>query len=180
METRVMRHKKHRYRLGRSPSHRKALIKNLTQALFEEERVVTTLEKAKAARPFAEKLITLAKEKDLHRIRRVADKLRLSQTFRPAPPVDLENEEGDDPEKRVVREAVTQRRDLRIVRKLFNEIGPRFKDRPGGYTRILRLSGRPGGPGSRKHADVAIPPGFRMGDGARMVLFELVDRAQSE
>mgnify|MGYP001187163215 CR=1 FL=1 len=177
-----MRHKKHRGKLGRTPSHRKALLKNLTHALIEEERIVTTLAKAKAVRPFAEKLITLAKEKDLHRIRLVSDRLRLSKSFRPAEPPKFDSEDLDEDQKKVVFEPVTQRRDIRNVKKLFNVIGPRFKDRPGGYTRILRLSGRPSGKtglmdNNDKHL---VPSGFRMGDSAQMVVFELVERSSSE
>jgi len=94
-------------------------------ALFRHGRVVTTAAKAKEYRAMAEKLITLSKEKNLHRIRRAAQVL------------------GD-------KEA---------VRILFDEIGPAMKDRPGGYTRILRL------------------PTPRLGDKGPRVVFELVTYA---
>jgi large subunit ribosomal protein L17 len=96
-------------RLGRNTAHRAALRKNFTVSLIKHERVVTTLAKAKALRPFVEKMITLARSSDaktkLHRIRR----------------------------------AVSFLQDKDAVRKLFEVIGPRFANRAGGYIRILRL-----------------------------------------
>lgn len=113
--------------LGRNTAHRAALRKNFTVSVIKHERVVTTLQKAKALRPFVEKMITLARSNDaktrLHRIRR----------------------------------AVAFLQDKDAVKKLFDVIGPRFANRPGGYTRILRL------------AD------YRIGDGGSKVVFELVD-----
>lgn len=120
-----MRHRVRGRRLSRSSSHRRALSRNLVSALFRHGRVVTTAPKAKEYRGMAEKLITLAKEKNLHRVRRAAQIL------------------GD-------KEA---------VRILFDEIGPSMKDRPGGYTRILRL------------------PTPRLGDKGQRVVFELVNFA---
>ncbi len=122
-----MRHNVAGKKLGRNTAHRAALRKNFTVSVIKHERVVTTLPKAKALRPFVEKMITLARSNDqktrLHRIRR----------------------------------AVAFLQDKTAVKKLFDEIGPRFANRAGGYTRILRL------------------PDYRIGDGGRMVLFELVD-----
>jgi large subunit ribosomal protein L17 len=113
--------------LGRNSAHRAALRKNFTVSVIKHERVITTLAKAKALRPFVEKMITLARSSDaktrLHRIRR----------------------------------AVSFLQDKTAVKKLFDEIGPRFANRPGGYTRILRL------------------PDYRIGDGGTKVVFELVD-----
>jgi len=117
-----MRHRMRGRRLGRSSSHRRALARNLVSALFVHGRVVTTAPKAKEYRAMAEKLITLAREKSLHRVRRAVQVL------------------GD-------REA---------VRTLFDEIGPAMKDRPGGYTRIVKL------------------PTPRLGDKGQRVFFELV------
>jgi large subunit ribosomal protein L17 len=99
-----MRHLKAGRKLGRNATHRVALMRNLARALFTHERINTTVEKAKALRPFAEKLITLAKNDTLHARRLVLAKLP----------------------------------DREVVKKLFGEIGPRFKDRPGGYTRIIK------------------------------------------
>ena len=118
-----MRHRVKTRKLSRTVAHRKAMARNLVASLFEHERIETTLTKAKAHRPFAEKLITLAKVKNLHNYRRALALL------------------GND---------------KATVARLFDEIGPRFKDRPGGYTRILRLA-KP-----------------RLGDNATRALFELV------
>ena len=97
-------------RLGRNTAHRAALRKNFTVSVIKHERVITTLPKAKALRPFVEKVITLARSADqktrLHRIRR----------------------------------AVALLQDKDAVKKLFEVIGPRFANRAGGYVRILRTT----------------------------------------
>jgi large subunit ribosomal protein L17 len=118
-----MRHRVAHRKLGRITPHRIALLRNLATALFERERIRTTLSKAKELRPFAERLITLAKREDggLHARRRAHRDIR----------------------------------DQLVVRKLFDTLGARFADRPGGYTRILRLGPRPG-------------------DGAEMAIVELL------
>jgi large subunit ribosomal protein L17 len=97
-------------RLGGSPSHEKKILANLTSDLIIHGRVTTTLAKAKAVRPYAEKMISKARAGELHAKRTV---LR-----------DITN-----------REAVT---------KLFDEVAPRYVDRPGGYTRITKLGPRRG------------------------------------
>ena len=99
-----MRHLKAGRKLGRNASHRLALMRNLARALFEHERIITTVAKAKAVRPFVEKLITLAKKGTLH----------------------------------ARRLALARLPDRDTVAKLFSEYGPRFQDRPGGYTRIIK------------------------------------------
>lgn len=124
-----MRHRVKTNNLSRTGAHRRALARNLFQALIEHERIETTVTKAKAHRPFAEKLITLAKEKNLHNFRRALAIL------------------GND------RKTTT---------KLFDVIGPRFKERPGGYTRILKLA-KP-----------------RLGDNASVAIWELVERSEKE
>jgi large subunit ribosomal protein L17 len=91
-------------------SHRKATLKNLAIALFENSAITTTVAKSKELRIFAEPIITLAKQDSVHHRRLAFAKLR---------------HKG-------------------IVTKLFTEIGPAFADRPGGYTRILRVGNRPG------------------------------------
>ncbi len=106
-----MRHRKRTAKLGRKSEHRNRLLANLVSSLIKERRVTTTLSKAKAARPVAEKLVTFGKQGDLHH-RRLAS-ARLYQ-------------------------------DEVACRILFKEIAPFFKDRPGGYTRIMRLNQRPG------------------------------------
>jgi large subunit ribosomal protein L17 len=113
--------------LQRNTAHRAALRKNFTVSVIKHERVVTTLAKAKALRPFVEKIITLAKDAN--------EKTRLHR----------------------IRRAVSMLQDKTAVKKLFDEIGPRFANRPGGYVRILRL------------------PDYRIGDGGSKVVFELVD-----
>jgi large subunit ribosomal protein L17 len=118
-----MRHRKNGRRLGRSTSHRQAMGRNLMASLFLHGRVVTTEPKAKEYRPRAEKLITLGREKTLHRVRQAASALQN-------------------------REAVS---------RLFDVIGPSFRDRPGGYTRIVKL------------------PRRRLGDKGRRVYLELVN-----
>lgn len=99
-----MRHLKAGRQLGRNASHRLALFRNLSRALIEHGRIVTTVEKAKELRPFIEKLVTLAKRGDLH----------------------------------ARRQALARLPDKAAVKKLFDEIAPRYSDRPGGYTRILK------------------------------------------
>jgi large subunit ribosomal protein L17 len=113
--------------LGRNTAHRAALRKNFAVAVIKHERVVTTLAKAKALRPFVEKVITMARSND--------------------PATRLQR----------IRRAVSLLQDKTVVKKLFDEVGPRFANRPGGYTRILRL------------------PDYRIGDGGTKVVFELVD-----
>lgn len=117
-----MRHRKKGRKLSRSPAHRKATLRNLAANLFRHGRIRTTTAKAKEVRPFAERLITLARRGDLH----------------------------------ARRLAISRLRDTEAVGVLFEEIGPRFAERPGGYTRILKL-------------------GTRKGDAAEMALIELVD-----
>jgi len=117
-----MRHNNKKKHLGRSTSHRRAMLSNLVTALFQNGRIRTTEAKAKEGRRLAERLVTFAKRGDLHARR---------QTLK------------------VVR-------DQEVVKRLFDEIGPRFQDRNGGYTRIVKLDPR-------------------LGDRAPMVLFELLD-----
>lgn len=124
-----MRHRVKSRKLSRTGAHRRALARNLVAALIRHERIETTVVKAKAHRPFAERLISLAKEKNLHNYRRALALL------------------GND------REAAM---------KLFDVLGPRFRERRGGYTRILKL---------------AAP---RLGDKAERALFEFVERSAQE
>jgi len=112
-----VRHKKRGRKLGRSSAHRKALRQNLTNALFTHGRITTTLAKAKDVRPFAERIITLARKG-------VAAKTR-----------------GDDARfLHCYRRAISKLQDKAIAKKLFEEIAPGYLDRSGGYTRILKDS----------------------------------------
>ena len=125
-----MRHQVKGYRLNRPGGHRTAMRKTMIKQLFEHERITTTLAKAKSIQAEAEQLITLAR-----------------------------NSAAEDDVKQVnARRQVAGKlgnTSAEIVKKLFDDIAPRFKNRPGGYTRILKL-------------------GPRQGDNAEMVLIELV------
>lgn len=118
-----MRHLKAGRKLGRNASHRLALMRNLTRALIEHERIITTVEKAKELRPFIEKLITLAKKNTLHARRLVLARLG------PLSKAAFHDEKGEPT-------------DDSAFKKLFKEIGPRFATRPGGYTRIIKRQER--------------------------------------
>jgi len=106
--------------LSRTSEHRLAMRRNLVASLFEHETVSTTVEKAKEVKPFAEKLVTLAKEGTLSARRRAIALLGNRDI--------ITYEDG---------KAVNKGK---IIGKLFSEIGPRYLDRPGGYIRIIRLS----------------------------------------
>jgi large subunit ribosomal protein L17 len=110
-----MRHAKHKYKLGVTPSHRKSMIKNLAIEVIDHGKIKTTQTRAKAIRGVVEKLVTLAKI-DTVANRRLAYKK-------------LNNKDA--------------------VSKLFSEIGPKFKERNGGYTRIVKLADRRLGDSSR-------------------------------
>jgi large subunit ribosomal protein L17 len=117
-----MRHRKAGRKLNRNATHRLALYRNLTMALIRHERIITTLPKAKAVRPFVEKLITLAKKNTLHARRLVISRLG------PMAEAEVKPQKDDDGDA-----------DHRtVVQKLFTEIAPRFATRPGGYTRVLK------------------------------------------
>ena len=116
-----MRHLVKKKKLGRNTAQRRALLRNLVTSFLEKERIRTTLAKAKATRPLAEKMITLARKDTLH-----AKRQALSFIYKKP-----------------------------VVKKLFEELGPRFSERPGGYTRIVKI-------------------GPRAGDGAEMAILELV------
>lgn len=131
-----MRHRVAGRRLSRTSEHRLAMRRNLVASLFEHETISTTMEKAKEVKSFAEKLITLAKKGTLSARRRAIALLGDR---------DIIGSEDGKPVKKGT-----------IIRKLFSELGPRYLDRAGGYTRIIRLSLR------------------RLGDDGRLVLFQLL------
>ena len=118
-----MRHGKSGRKLNRTSSHRKATLGNMAAALIKHEQIITTLPKAKALRPFVEKLVTLGKKGGLSARRRASAQL---------------------PEEK-------------WAAKLFETLGPRYADRAGGYTRVMKA-------------------GFRYGDNAPMAVIEFVDR----
>lgn len=125
-----MRHRNHSGRLSRDSAHREATLKNLCKNLIQHERIETTVPKAKELRRYAEKLITLAKNDTLHSRRQVKAKLSLRHNV-------LTTKEA-----REVKSGDTSayNTDRTILKKLFSELGPRFANRQGGYTRIVRLA----------------------------------------
>lgn len=133
-----MRHKRAGVRLNRDSEHRKAMRRNLAIALITHEQITTTVPKAKFVRPFVEKLVTAARKGDLASRRRVISELG-------ADPFLVEQEDGKDlvrSKSRANRPGGYQGKLIggpRVVKKLFDELGPRFKERDGGYTRIVRL-----------------------------------------
>jgi len=116
-----MRHKKSGRKLGRTTSHRKAMLRNMVTSFLEHEKIVTTDAKAKELRRVAEKMITLGKRGSLH----------------------------------ARRQALSFIRDRVVVKKLFEELSPRYSERAGGYTRIVKM-------------------GYRVGDNALLSVIELV------
>src|ERR1700722_7385923 len=116
-----MRHLNSGSKLGRQPAHRRATLRNLVTNLIEKERIHTTLLRAKATRPLAERMITLGKRDSLHTRRQAAAFLMTPNA----------------------------------TKKLFADLAPRFADRPGGYTRIIRT-------------------GWRIGDGAELAILEFI------
>src|SRR5438552_17323425 len=110
-----MRHLRAGRKLGRNATHRLALYRNLALALFRHERIITTLEKAKAVRPFVEKLLTLAKKGTLHARRLAISRMGPMANAEVKP----EGKEGEADHRT-------------IIQKLFADLGPRFADRPGG------------------------------------------------
>jgi large subunit ribosomal protein L17 len=117
-----MRHRKTTAKLSRNKAERERMLRNMVTSLILEERITTSLAKAKAARSLAERVITRGKKDTVHSRRLVARQVYGSEA----------------------------------VKKVFNELGPRYRERPGGYTRILKL-------------------GKRLGDAAEECILELVD-----
>ena len=123
-----MRHLKRTAKLGRTFEHRNAMLANLVCSLIKHKRVTTTLARAKAARSVAEKIVTLGKRGTLQSRRLVTARLHAH-----GPTVQLTKEE-----RRKWRKGED------VVRILFEDIAPAFKDRNGGYTRIVKMEQRPG------------------------------------
>jgi len=136
-----MRHRVAGRQLSRTKEHRLAMRRNLVASLFQHETISTTIEKAKEVKPFAEKLITTAKKGTLA-ARRQAIAMLGNRDI-------IDYEDGQRVRKGTV------------IGKLFSELGPRYLDRPGGYTRIIRLSLR------------------RLGDNGQLVLLQLVGADES-
>lgn len=121
-----MRHRKSGRKLGRDPSHRQAMFRNMVTSLLQHERIQTTDAKAKELRGVAERMITLGKRGDLH----------------------------------ARRQALTVIRDKDVAAKVFGELAERYRERPGGYTRVIKA-------------------GRRAGDAAPVSIIELVDRPEA-
>jgi len=152
-----MRHLKAHRKLGRTSEHRHSMLRNLATSLINsrEERIVTTLPKAKELRPFVERAITLSR-----RARGFADEgsdaralhlRRQAAGFFHAGNMSMSEITGKRGQFRPERTA-----GVAALKRLFNDLGERYKDRPGGYTRILKL-------------------GHRDGDAAELAIIELVD-----
>src|SRR5438093_1112795 len=123
-----MRHRKRTAKLGRTGQHRNAMLANLVCSLIKRKRVATTLAKAKAARSVAEKMLTLGKAGTIHARRLAAARLRQhARTLH---------------KSKAAREAWRKNED--VVRILFEDLAPGFKERNGGYTRIIKLGQRQG------------------------------------
>ena len=118
-----MRHRLHTFKIGRSGAHRRAMLANMVSSLIEHGQITTTIVKAKEARRFADKVITLGKKGQLHHR----------------------------------RQAVAKLRNKTAVKKLFDEIAPKYMTRAGGYTRIIHLAK------------------VRVGDAAEMCILQLVE-----
>ncbi len=153
-----MRHRRAGYRLNRTSSHRTAMLRNLAASLFEHGQVTTTIPKAKAVQPFVEKIITLAKRGDLHARRLVIAKLGADRTgfewmYLPKNASDAEKDHVEKLRARAsgffeIPDASKVERNRygelraapKLVRHIFENVAPRFADRQGGYTRIVKLA----------------------------------------
>ncbi len=123
-----MRHRKKTLKLGRTAAHRDALLASLAANLIKYRRIRTTVAKAKAARPFVEKLVTLGKRGTLATRRMAAARLQVR-----GPGAQISGDKD-------ALQRWHKQRD--VLRMLFEDIAPAFKDRQGGYTRIIRLERR--------------------------------------
>lgn len=173
-----MRHRVAKKHLSRTPAHLKAMRRNMAQSLFQYGQIETTLAKAKAVRPFVERLITIARRGTLQ------SRQRVSALLNDRSILDREQEEKyeqmSDPHRRKVMVARSGRRHCTgrvpasynkkkfpfvaqsVVHKLMTEIAPAFADRPGGYTRIIRLAKR------------------RIGDNSDLAILQLVGGEDEE
>lgn len=139
-----MRHRVAGRILNRTPSHRRSLFRNLARAIITHEKIVTTVAKAKELRPFVERLITLAKKSAVVLDNPADEKQAKTQAlhYRRMAMSMLGPTHGtgvyDKKDNPVTRSGKNNPISVSVLEKLFREIGPRFKDRPGGYTRIVK------------------------------------------
>jgi large subunit ribosomal protein L17 len=152
-----MRHRRGGYRLGRTTAHRASTLRNIAAGLFEHGQITTTIPKAKAVQPMVEKIITLAKRGDLHARRAVIaklgrDRLAFDWLYLPKGATDQEKAAVDAQRDRaaayfdvpdgakVERNRYGElRKAPKLVKHIFDNVAPRFRDRAGGYTRIVKL-----------------------------------------
>ena len=142
-----MRHQTKKHTLGKAQDQRKALLRSLATELFVNGEITTTLARAKALKPYAEKIITLAKKGDLHSIRQAARYIYNKETGKYMDLATGEVFEAPQADKKLASQTV--------LRKLFVVIGKQYSEKNGGYTRIYHL-----------------PP--RRGDATEMALIQLV------
>ena len=165
-----MRHRKAGRHLNRNVAHRRSLFRNLARALITHERIVTTVPKAKELRPWVEKLITLAKraaviadgtgdekqkKAEMLHLRRRA--LAILGPTHGTGIYDKKEDQLEDPANTSQKKSWDT-----LLKKLFREIGPRYKDRPGGYTRIIKQHYR------------------RLGDGGHTAIIELLKAGEQK
>jgi large subunit ribosomal protein L17 len=169
-----MRHRKAGHKLGRTTAHRAATLRNLAASLFEHGQIVTTIPRAKAVQPFVEKIVTKAKRGTLHARRHVIaemgfDRLGFEWLYLAKGATEQETAAVNTQRERAAKffdvpasDTVERNRygELRkapkLVKHIFDNVAPRFKDRAGGYTRIVKLG---------KH---------RIGDGGELCVLQFV------
>jgi large subunit ribosomal protein L17 len=158
-----MRHLKAHRKLGRTTEHRMSMLRNMATSLInaDKEYIITTVPKAKELRPFVEKVITLARRaehlegedagpKAVHYRRQAARFFHAGNSTYKAEQSRFRGKKGED------KDPIERTAGVKAVQRLFDELGARYKDRNGGYTRIIRL-------------------GRRSGDNAELAVIELVD-----
>lgn len=138
-----MRHRMYGYKLNRDSEHRRAMLRNMAAGIIEHGQITTTLPKARAVQPFVERLVTLARRGDLHARRRAISM--------------LQDRIMCDDEDQITRDRYGEvAKGPKLIRHLFENVGPRYSDRQGGYTRIVKLGKR------------------RLGDGTDLVILQFV------
>ena len=158
-----MRHKKAHRKLGRTTEHRMSMLRNMATSLInaDKEHIVTTVQKAKELRPFVEKIITLARKAqalsgDGAKMREVHLRRQAARFFHAGNSTFKLEQSRFRGKKGESKEPIERTAGVKAVQRLFSELGVRYKDRNGGYTRIIKL-------------------GHRQGDNAQMAVIELVD-----
>lgn len=130
-----MRHQKRTFKVGRTDAHKRCMIANMLKSLIDSERIETTVTKAKELRRHAEMLVTLAKRNTLSTRREAISRMMIRFNSLTSKQARLSKE---DEKKRFYNT------DRKVLQKLFNVLGPRYQDRAGGYTRIIKTRTRDG------------------------------------